>query len=174
MPEITFREAPEVRHIAKQLIENHHPELKNARMLYLFREGSWPAKGGQATWAKAKKCSALEEHLGHADFIIIVNEDIWNKDIPRLYTSVARRQQIYTALIGHELSHCGKSVEGNWTLFDHEFVGFKKELNVYGAWSEALQGLQETLLTGGQISYVVPYTAPEEDKALELTLRRVK
>ncbi|MDQ7790437.1 MAG: putative metallopeptidase, partial [Clostridia bacterium] len=75
-PEGKFTEAPEVAEIARDLLNEHHGHLAEARICYLFRLGTWVSKG-DVVLGKAYKVSDRDKYLHGYDFLIIVNKDYW-------------------------------------------------------------------------------------------------
>lgn len=134
---------------ALTVTERIHPELDNARILPLLRFGAWKDKGQQRL-GSAKKCSALEKFTTGYDFILLIHGETWQN--VSQYWERHRAREWKRGLVGHELCHMGKNVDGNWTVYNHEFVGFRKELNHYRNWSETLQEFENYMLYGGQIS----------------------
>lgn len=70
---VGFEESHEVRQLAKSLIDEHHPHLKDAigQIGFYIREGS-------SKWAgKAKKCTAFERHMTDYMLFVFVNKEAW-------------------------------------------------------------------------------------------------
>lgn len=97
-----FEDAPEVREIAKDLINTHHSHLYEAKILFLFRNGTWKVNR-KTRYGTAEKCSSKVKFLTGYDFIITINGEIW----PYL------DQRAKAALVDHELCHCARGDDDN-------------------------------------------------------------
>lgn len=145
----TFELAPEVERIAREIIATQveHEHLRQARILYLFRRGTWVTRG-KAVYGKAKKMTGellyvakqlLLHQLNDAepseikrytdakgeiqyDFAIEINRTVW----PNL-TDIQRR-----ALIDHELCHCLIDYKGNCSIVGHDVEEFASVIRRYG------------------------------------------
>ena len=147
--EMTFPRAPELERIARRYIEQYHPHLANARIIYLFRTTPWTSKG-KVVYGRAYKLSGWQaEHL-KADFVIIINLEVWRRLSPR------QRE----ALVDHELCHCGVEVDADgyprlrggeyvWKLWGHDLEEFKAVVERHGMW---LRDIEEFQLALGQTS----------------------
>jgi len=94
-----WEQAPDdVVEMMKDLVDKHHPLLRNARIGVLFRETGVMKNGrrtlGQASKVTGKMQALLDEKL---DFLIWVAADWWLDEA----TPKQRR-----ALLDHELMHC--------------------------------------------------------------------
>lgn len=114
----------EVLDIAKQVIEDHMPELQDASIGFLFRE-TGPVSNGRVTMGMAKKVDAQYQALGlDYDFIIWLAQDI--------YYSLNELQR--TALIHHELCHCSFDDDDKPKMVKHDFEEFDVIIRLYGFW----------------------------------------
>ena len=120
-----WMEAPAVEELAKQLIEKYHGHLAHAKIKYLFRQGKWSSQD-KTTWAKAYKVSERDNFLTGYDFYVIVNLDVWNE----------LGQESRTALIDHELSHCGQNEKYEWCIWGHDVEDFAAVVRRHGLWNE--------------------------------------
>ncbi len=145
----TFELAPEVKQIARDIIatEVEHEHLRQARILYLFRRGTWTSKG-KTVYGKAKKLTGelayvakqllihqinagstgLTEPIADEngdiqyDFAVLINGTVW----PNL-TDIQRR-----SLIDHELCHCIRAGENDWGITGHDVEEFGSVIRRYG------------------------------------------
>lgn len=132
--------------IAKGLIGNYHPELAEARILYIFvSEAS--KKGGVELYGRVKKVSGFNEWYMEVDFIIEVAADKWNE------LDASQR----TALVDHLLERCTgeeneKTGEMSWKIREPDVQEFESILNRHGAWHSTLAGFvsvaQKVNMTG--------------------------
>lgn len=120
-----WREALEVAKVARELIEKHHTHLAEARILYLFREGKWSSQD-RTTWGKAYKVSERDKFIHEYDFLLVINDEVWQSlDAPSR-----------TALVDHELAHCGQKLNGNWYIIGHDLEDFAAVVRRNGLWNE--------------------------------------
>jgi hypothetical protein len=136
----------EVKLIARDLIRQYHTHLINARIIYLFREGDWDSQG-KLVFAKAHKLGGREQFLTEANFAIVINEKVWQR------LNTAQR----TALIDHELCHCGingEDKEGNprWTIWAHDLEEFRAIVNRHGLWRPDVQQFARSIQPYVQIT----------------------
>lgn len=127
-----FSEAESVERIANGLIPNYHPELAEARIMYVFVDKAG-TKNGRELWGKSKKVSGLWEWALEKDFVIEVAMDKWN--------DLDETQR--TALVDHLLECCtGEENEDDgsmkWKIRDPEVQEFASILKRYGVWHAGL------------------------------------
>lgn len=128
-----YNEAETVERIANGLIPNYHPELAEARIMYVFVDKAG-TKNGREVWGKSQKVSGLWEWALERDFVIQVAQDKWNE--------LDETQR--TALVDHLLESCTgeedeDSGEMKWKIRDPEVQEFSSILKRYGAWHVGLQ-----------------------------------
>lgn len=127
-----YVEAPEVQELASKIISDHHGQLAEARIKYLFRNGKW-AKKAKTVLGMAKLASDDVRFITEFDFIVFVNLTIWNNAIPALRE----------ALLDHELSHCDctedKTGNKKWAIVDHDVQEFVSVVRRHGLWEADLQ-----------------------------------
>lgn len=114
---------PDVVDLLKELVEKHHPPLKNARIGVLFRETGVMRNSrlvlGTASKVTGKTKALLDEPL---DFLIWVAADWWEKGA----TPLQRK-----ALLDHELCHCAWTDAG-WAMRGHDLEEFGVIVERYG------------------------------------------
>ncbi len=139
MAERTFNRAPEVKEIARVLIEEHHEALKPARVLYLHVDPT-PKSKGRDVIATMKKLGGREQYLsGFAsddgapfDFVMTVAKSSWG-ELPD-----SKRK----ALIDHELCHARWDPDSSkWTTVDHDVQEFIEVAERHGPWNDGLEKL---------------------------------
>jgi hypothetical protein len=114
-------------HTAETLIEKYHPDLKRARIGFIFR--SEPSvSGDKFVVGHTKKVSYQDQTLLDYDFIIWLAKDIYEK----------WEQKRREALIDHELCHCTKTETGEAKIRHHDIEEFEAIIDRYGLWDKAL------------------------------------
>lgn len=117
----------EVLSIAQSVMEEHEPELLNARIGFIFRSEA-PKQNGRVILGKAQKVSDKDKFFSQLDFVIWLAEDKW------LELSPFQKR----ALVHHELLHC-KYQDGECRMRPHDFEEFVRIVKLYGFWSLSLQ-----------------------------------
>jgi hypothetical protein len=109
---------PALRELADILIERHALPAAEFVVRYL-----WKRAGGKC-YGQCIKVSGLNRFISGYDFYV------WLAADHAKGLSPDQRE----ALLYHELRHIGSDEDGNPVLVDHEFEGFRDELDIYGAW----------------------------------------
>jgi hypothetical protein len=127
MPVAWEEASPTVMSTAQYLIENYHPDLVEANILFMFR--SEPALvSGRVAYSKSQKVSAqMRTLLEDAHFIIWVVKEAWE----------AQSEEWRQALLDHELQHCGME-DGEPYLRPHDIEEFQIIIERHGLWSVEL------------------------------------
>jgi hypothetical protein len=129
-----YRFAAEVEEIARRLIAEHHPHLASAKIAYLMADKLPPVKGRPRGGAAAK--ATERERLLHGyDFVITINREVWLDLTPE------QRE----ALVDHELSHCGVTADGSWTIWPHDLEEFAAVVKRHGLWSEGVRAFGKAM-----------------------------
>lgn len=118
--------APEVEKVARLLIDEHHPDLTDADIVYVFRDP--PAKtGGKEQWGKARKITGLNAYLAehHAFLVVEIALDIWKSLTP------AEQH----ALVDHELCHCDWDPHHGPSIVPHDIEEFVAVVSRHGLWN---------------------------------------
>lgn len=136
MPKM-YSTADVVERIASGLIPNHHPEIAEARIMYVFVDKS-SSKGGRPVWGKVQKLSGVNEWALEHDFLILVAQDKWQE--------LNNDQQI--ALVDHLLERCTAEVDeqdgsSTWKVREPDTQEFASILDRHGAWHEGLTAFVE-------------------------------
>ena len=146
--------------LAREIIEAHHDHLKDAKILFLFRDEA-SKKAGKVVLGKASKVSAKENAIAGAApgmayaFKIELAFDVWED----------RGEAFHRALLDHELCHCGRerTDEGfKWVLLAHDVEEFACIVERHGAWKA---DLRQFLKTTGQFDLFGGAAAPGGDGA---------
>lgn len=138
--DIKITVAIEAKDIAADLIDEVHPHLRTARILYLFTTQK-TKKCEAVVLGKAKKLSALQKFLSSGnqsvgdgyDFILQFDIFEWKE-----LTEAQRR-----ALVDHELCHCGIG-ESGWKLRGHDIEEFRAVIERHGDWKRDVRAFIET------------------------------
>ncbi len=116
-----------VREIADKLIAEHHPELVEANILYLFRAGEWNSRGKECL-GRASKVPEHWKCLYGYELMIVVNKDAWDN----------MNENHREALVDHELCHFNQEYDskGNvkYTLASHDLEEFTSIVERHGLW----------------------------------------
>jgi len=127
--------ADQAREMAGPLIEAFHTHLTNARIAFLFKQHV----GGrsQSLAGKATVTSAKIKHLSDVDFVIEINWTMW------IGMSVPTR----TALLDHELEHCGVDDKENWCIISHDIEEFHTIVARHGLWQQNVKTFADVCTT---------------------------
>jgi hypothetical protein len=164
-----YRQAAEVATIGRRLVAQHHTDLVDAEIRYVFRD-EHQTTGGKAVMGKARLVSGLNAWLAAsvdpeavmpADdeepdrfFVIEIAEDIW-----RVLTADDRE-----ALVDHELCHCilEANAEGDPKpkLRAHDLEEFVAVVGRHGIWRPEIEALLRAAERGGQLLLNVEASEP--------------
>lgn len=126
--------ADDVEFLAKELIQNHHAYLANARIVYLFRAGKW-IKGDKIRFGQCKLASEDIRFIAEFDFVITINLD----------AREVANAQMRLAVVDHELCHCdyteNEQGDRKWCVRDHDVQEFVAIVHRHGLWDTELQKL---------------------------------
>lgn len=127
--------------MARELIADYHPWLKNARIAVVLREGEPPKSGGKRTLGAASLVDAKTRALASEeyDFFIWLCEEWW----------ADARDEERRALLDHELCHCwGEPLA--WKMRDHDITEFTAIVQRHGLWYAALESFVRAGLGEGE------------------------
>lgn len=147
---INYKEAPEVKKIANELIPKYHSHLEefNVRVDYLFMD-KIPMKGDNEVWGQCRKITSLNAYLaadkisgGDPFFVIIISEPIW--DI------LPEKEKM--ALIDHELCHTSAEYQEKddeepvlkISLKPHDMEEFSCIVKRHGMWRDSIKDFVES------------------------------
>lgn len=154
----------------KELIAAHHPHLAEARIALALNYG-WKEDGdGRVRLGSCKKGSDLDRELHGYDFVISLNPDfLSSKDV----TSAQKR-----ALMDHELSHAGVSIDQNgdekrdehgrlvYRIVKHDVEEFTAVVARNGVYKKDLQALATVLQDKKRNPLITLAEATDKDKAV--------
>lgn len=118
--------ADDAEEMAQILIAQFHEELRSARIGYVFKE-----KMGGRGWidtGKADLANPVLKYFSECDFVIVLNWTTWKA------MDLVQR----TALLDHELEHCGISDSGKYEIQKHDVQEFNTIVGRWGAYHETL------------------------------------
>ena len=164
-----YEVSEELETIARELIQDHHSHLVEARIKYLFRTGNWEVKKRE-TWGQAKKVGKEVNYLTGYDFIVTIHRDVWDQ-----LEGKEKR-----ALLDHELQHCsaGSDDAGNkiWYIQGHDVEDFYAIIKRHGLWSKSLRKmdslLKQTELDFGPNTIPGPLQLEGGEELLQLNVGR--
>lgn len=157
---VTYRPASEVRRIAEWLIPQHHPDLDQVRIEYVFRSEAAKSRGKQI-WGKARKVTGLNAYLAtltgfagalaemaELDATVSINGTTLPSDTAKaepffvleiaedVWAQLDGSQR--TALVDHELCHfaVGHDDDGQPVLSTrpHDLEEFRSIVERHGLW----------------------------------------
>lgn len=146
---VTYARADEIREIAGPLIDQFHPHLKDATILYVWRS-EHASDNGKPTAGKARKLSGLSAYLAQREFSSAVKRAKGDEG-PEEYMSKLYLMEIAAdiwaeltasqriALIDHELCHFA----GGYDLRGHDLEEFTDVVRRHGLWKPDLAELIE-------------------------------
>lgn len=129
-----FSLAPDVEELAKPLIDQFHPHLMDAKIVYVFND-EIPTKAGKQVWGTMRKVTNLPAFLANNDnspfFVMTISKPIWDT------LTLEKRK----ALIDHELCHAKckfdeDSQEYKLSINSHDLEEFKEIVQRYGLWRD--------------------------------------
>ena len=133
-----FAPADEAQKLASHLIEKHHSHLVNAKILFVFKEGTWN-KGGKPCSGEVKCLSLLMATIAELDFCIILNNKYW----------AVLDEHFRTILVDHLLSCCnfkeGKDGELTWCKVAPPTLEFPQVVERYGSYNEDLKEMERSM-----------------------------
>lgn len=125
-----FLRAKDIEAIASLLIDHYEGQFAHLRKLaiaYAWKRAGG-SKHGSATLGKTVKSSGLTKCFSETDFVIWLGADNL-RDMEATFWQVE-------AIVYHELNHI-RVEDDKPALRGHDFEGFTKEIEEYGAWSES-------------------------------------
>lgn len=107
-------------------------QLEALRIVYLWKREGGKTRG-RLTLGRLAKPSGLLAYFSDADFVVWLAAD-------HLRGLASTAWQV-EALLYRQLLHAGIDGNGNPSLVDADFAGFRAELRRYGLWDDALRAM---------------------------------
>ncbi len=138
--------------LLQHLVRHYHPHLEEARIGLCWQQDLKPDKDGRLELGKCRKASDLQREFAEFDFIITLNEEVWDE-----FTSKER-----AALLDHELCHAQiakdnedkpiKDERGRfcWRVKKHDLEEFRDVVERHGVWKQDLELFADALRRGQQ------------------------
>ncbi len=141
-----YRQATEVKRIAEELIEQHHPHLHGVRVTAVFMNKT-PTSKGRAVWGRAKKISGLPAFLADENgmpgeyedqppdfFVIEISEEKWS-----LLSEAGKRALVDEQLVKLDIV---EDEEGrvNLAVVDRGVVVIPELIARHGLYNDSLKG----------------------------------
>lgn len=132
-----FAKAEEVKKIAAKLIPEYHSHLAEARILCLFKKGTWNSQG-KTVLAKAYIVPEQWAYLTGHNLLIVVNHEVWHR--------LTEKQR--SALIDHELSRFNREDSPSsgaslgdpvWSMVGHDIEEFSGVVQRHGLWAKDIE-----------------------------------
>lgn len=120
--------------LAREVIDQWHPALKDARIGFIFRYPAAKSHGGTVL-ASIMRPSKTTHYLTKLDYIVTIAQQEWSR------ANRARR----LAVLDHEFCHAGEDDNGNWTILPHDVQEFVAVIDRHGLWKADLQALGEAV-----------------------------
>lgn len=129
--------------IMEELIPAHHDHLAEAKIVLAWNT-SWKADvDGHLRLGQCRKCAELDRELHEYDFVILLNQQVWNT------AEFTERHRI--ALIDHELCHADVELDDNddqkrdahgkiiYRIRKHDVEEFAEIIQRNGIWKNDLE-----------------------------------
>lgn len=164
----SWREAPEIETVARQLINDHHSHLAIAEIRFYFFTKEI-LQGDKAVWGRARKVAGLNAVLANHDttedkqfFVIECWKFIWD--------AITEKQR--RALVDHELEHCWVDENGKLSLAKHDVEEFTNVIRRHGLWRSDVQLFVDAANGKGQANLFEqePDDDPQEEDAVQNAL----
>lgn len=139
--------------LMEELVDNHHPELKDARIAIAWRRGWKADPDGRTILGQMKKASDLDRKLHSYDFVILLNREVWE--------AVDFNESQRRALLDHELCHGAIARDGEgepryapdgrtvYRTRKHTIEEFHEIVERHGQWKGDIQSFVERAMAAG-------------------------
>ena len=127
------------------LVEQHHHDLRDARIAVAWNTAWKPDVDGRVTLGKMKKASDLDRELAAFDFVVLLRKIFWED------ARVSDDQR--RALLDHELCHGALKLDDNgepvedergrkvYRIRKHDVEEFEIIVERYGLWTRDLEAM---------------------------------
>lgn len=125
---------PAIFGLLHELVAKFHANIVDAEIGLVWINNVEADKDGHLLFGRAKLVGALEKEFHDADFVIQLNKRAWGL-LP---------DQGKTALLDHELSHCGvtfheKTGAPKWRMVKHDVEDFTAIVRRHGLWHSGME-----------------------------------
>ena len=136
--------------ILEEIRNESHEDLEGAKIALAWRRAFKPDKDGHLVLGKCCKASDLQRALVDWDFVILLNEEVWNDPD---FTLDKKK-----ALIDHELCHAAPALDKDgeqkvdekdrlvWRVRKHDIEEFREIVERHGCYKSDLEAFAEALL----------------------------
>lgn len=174
-----FEPAWDVKQMAAQIIEKHHPHLEDALgyIGFYFRDGSTDWMG------KCSKATAFERHMTGNILLIFINAADWKRLMPdqRLalvdheLTHIDRAPMVAIDPITKEMVNTWEAAEepDSWRIKDHDVEEFADIIRRHGLWDATREKFGEAVRDAPHQMNLADVLRREEE-AQDGSIRRVK
>jgi hypothetical protein len=126
--------------LAQDIIWEHHPELTEFAIGFIFRSEA-SISGGKMVLGQASKVTGKYSPFIDLDGLVWLAADVW--------TTLSMHQK--RALIDHELCHFEVNQEGALTMRGHDIEEFKCIIERYGLWKSDLIAFAPAVIQASQV-----------------------
>lgn len=144
-------ERPDLYDLMRELVDDHHDELRDARIAIAWRHGWKPDADGRMHLGQLKKASDLDRQLHSYDLIVLLNYEVW--------TSVNFTPAQQRALFDHELCHGALSLDPEtgeprytpdgrliYRTRKHDMEEFRQIVDRHGMWKGDIAAFVEAAM----------------------------
>jgi hypothetical protein len=144
---------PEAYRLLRQVRDKWHPDLEGAKIALAWRKRLKADKDGHLILGKCMKASDLQRELVNWDFVILLNQEVFQD------TAFTLEKRL--ALIDHELCHATRALDkwfapandekgrAVWRMRKHDIEEFRCIVDRYGCYKQDLVKFAEVLLKHG-------------------------
>jgi hypothetical protein len=144
---------PETNRLPYTLLEevrDHHEDTYDARIALAWRKGLKADVDGKLVLGKCVKASDLQRELVSFDYVILLNEEVWNDAD---FTIEKKR-----ALLDHEMCHAARAYDPDgepkidenhnpvWRIRKHDLEEFTCIVQRHGIWKRDLERFAEAIM----------------------------
>ena len=130
--------------------KSYHKETLDAKIALAWRKDTKPDTDGHLVLGRCVKASDLQRELAEWDFVILLNQEVWNE--PEF--DIGRKR----ALLDHELCHADVSLDDEgeqkvdskgrkvWRVRKHDIEEFQAVVKRHGCYKKDLEVFAEALM----------------------------
>jgi hypothetical protein len=141
---------PQAYRLLDEIREAYHDDTSEARIALAWRKGLKPDVDGKLILGKCVKASDLQRELVEWDFVILLNEEVWND----AEFTVDQKK----ALLDHEMCHAARAYDDEgepkidakkrpvWRTRKHDLEEFTGIVERHGIWKHDLERFAEAIM----------------------------